>query len=375
MSDDIYKGHFVFAKGRPAWHRKGLELAGMESIDESMRLAGVSGWEVEAIPLDALVGGRVIEIDSDQGSMDISWQEGYNLHVLTRLEGGKRRPLTDQLVRSMYTPIQNETVIKHMIEFLTGQGFKPDAMGVLGRLGNRVFVTFDLGKTTVAGNEEYQRYLVALVDHSGRGAVRFLRASIRVVCANTEALAVQHAMRSGHMYGIHHSDAAVAEFWDNGDVVRKILSVDGYYEAALRSTAEYLQSVPFNEEDYGFFMQVWEEPFAKQSEHKDKNKRPSPRQITYHENARAALLDSWDLEVKRAEALGQSTSLWTAKQAISTYVQHLSPGGTNRKLNRSMALMEGKQPNMQRTLTANLKESLPVEWFHESEYADHLQWL
>lgn len=228
------------------------------------------------------------------------------------------------------------------------------------------------------GNEKYQNYLVAIIDHTGRGAVRFLRTSIRVVCANTEFVATNEAKKNGMMVSVHHSRGALQEFWESGDSMRDILALSQVYNDSLDDMVDSLQRVAYSDDDWGFFMEAFDRPFLKAKELGfTKDGRPvTERMETIHLNQREALWDSWWLEEKRAQALGQpNTTLWTAKQAISTYTQHLSPGGESRKLNRQMSLMEGTAPAMMRSLTTTLKRTLPEDWFADDMYAHEVRWL
>jgi hypothetical protein len=235
-----------------------------------------------------------------------------------------------------------------MIEFLAGMGFPVDAMGVLGRLGNRAFVTFDAGKTLVHGNERYYRYLVAIADHSGRGAVRIMTVSFRVVCANTEHMAIQASNRDGTMIAIQHNQYSLEHFWSNGDANRLIVGSLGIYQQNLEQMAASLQQTTFTDADWKKFVSVYTDTFLKPE---------TDRQARHRDAMNDKLNLAWNLESKRAEALQQDgTSLWTAKQAISTYVQHLS--SERRGLARSMVMMEGRTPPILRAMYFSLDHSL-----------------
>jgi phage/plasmid-like protein (TIGR03299 family) len=315
MVANIYKSSF--AGVTPGWHHIGVPLEEGATADRAMELAKQKDWGVQAVEL---------EMDG---------VDGKGLHVLTRLDEGKVVVASETMVEKNYAPINNEEVFGPMVEMLAGENLKVDCAGVLGRLGNRAFMTFFAGDSIVTGGEGFQRYLVAVANHSGRDAVRFLPTGIRVVCENTE----QAAFRSARaMLAIQHNKVALDRFYDDAGSARAIMGLTQHYEENLERMTRVMQEVPFNAIQWKNVIKLWEQ----------KRKEPdTDRKRTYIETTTDRLFDAWALEVKRAEELEQNmVSLWTAKQAASTYTQHLARGGEKMRGRRSMKIAEGEDVEM-----------------------------
>jgi Domain of unknown function (DUF932) len=332
MSDDIFKDNF--AGVTPAWHRIGHALNPGTKAAEAMVIAGQADWDVRAIPL-AMVG-----VDS-QG-----------LYVIVRNDEGTMRVAADQMVQEHYAPISNEEVFTGMVDMLVGEGLDVDAAGVLGRLGNRAFMTFRAEDIELPGNEKYQRYLIALVHHTGRDGVRILGSGFRVVCANTEAAALKAA--GNHIVTIEHNKASIERFYDNAASARETLNLLHNWDVRMEKVAASLQTVPFNTMN-------WLDVKAQYLRILPKSL--SDRNNTIRVKMDQSLMNAWTAEVANAKLLDQPfTSLWTARQAISNYAQHMSRGSERQKDNRSIKMGLGEAPAMSKllvTFTQNVASKAP----------------
>jgi hypothetical protein len=338
MSHNIYKGKY--AGVTPAWHRLGKPIPEGASATMAMVVAGQTNWDVKAIPLK--ITHTELDIDADFNTTITNHQiDNMGLHVIIRKDNdtGLYQVASDQLVFDDYVPISNEDVFGPMIELLTGEGLSVDAAGVLGRLGNRAFMTFNAGHLEVAGGEAYLRFMVALAAHTGRHAVRLVPTAIRVVCENTEQAALRGAKM---MLSIEHNRVALDRFYSDPESGRKVLNLSWNWNKKLEQMATDLQAVPF---DALKWETVIEDYMASKPEP------DTARKQTNHDNVVRALREVWQLESKRAEANGQNmVSLWTAKQAVSTYAQHTSRGGTTQRAGRSMRIALGEPVPMMSVL-------------------------
>ena len=311
MSHDIYEDRF--AGTRPAWHRIGQALEEGATAGDAMAAARLDGWNIRTVPLD------------------MPSVRNNGLHVIVRSLGDDQcEVVSDQLVESGYLPLQNEELFGPIVEVITGTGLKVDAAGALGRFGNRAFMTFRAPDIEAHGNEQYERYVVAIAPHTGRDAAIILRTAIRVVCRNTEQAAINSSKR---IVRIHHSAAALEAFHDDVESARKVLDLSAVYDSELHEMVELAQSVRVDASDFYLAAGVWKG--RKQAGEK------TQRELDNIDRAYESLCEAWRLEQLRADALGQDESLWTVKQAISTYAQHLARGGDNQRARRSMRIAEG----------------------------------
>ena len=146
------------------------------------------------------------------------------------------------------------------------------------------------------------------------------------------------------MLSIEHNRVALDRFYSDPESGRKVLNLSWNWNKNLERMAVDLQAVPFDalkwETVIETFMATKPTPDTK-------------RKQTNHDNTVEALRDVWLLESKRAEANGQNmVSLWTAKQAVSTYAQHTSRGGVTQRAGRSMRIALGEPVPMMSDLSA-----------------------
>lgn len=322
MPDEIYENRFVGIEH--AWHQKGTLIEDGTSTERAMELAGMSNWDIKWTSLDEL---------SD-------WLDGKGLGFLTRkvmlkeynddgtvnheFEG--REVLGETMVEQNYRVISNEELFIPMVEMMTGMSLPVDAAGVLGKFGNRAFMTFRAGRVEMPGNEVYEKFLVALANHTGQDACRILGTGIRVVCANTERAAVQSAR---NFVAIPHNAVSLQRFYDNPESGRAMLQLSHNYEHALIQMMEKYQEKPFTDNHWKLAMQRF---FS------EKDRIDTLKVEHIRDRQRESLDDMWALESHRAQVHGQEQTLWTARQAVSTYVQHKAYG---QRANRAISMAVG----------------------------------
>jgi Domain of unknown function (DUF932) len=314
MPDEIYENRFVGVTH--AWHHLGTLIEKGLTSDQVMVKAGLKGWDVKSILL------------TDLDPM----LDGKGMRVLVRHMGeGRMELLSETLVEGGYAPISNEELFGPMIELMVGQSLPVDAAGVLGKLGNRAFVTFDAGEVLMPGGEKYQRYIVALANHSGRDACRIMPTGIRVVCANTERAAIAS---TANQLVVPHNHKAMERFYEHAANNREMLGLVHNYSQNLERLAANLQQVPFPGKQWKLVMDRWT---RMKEDAADTERMQHIREIQ-----KDRLEDTWSLELRRAEAMGQEfPSVWTAFQTASTYAQHFAYGGTDKRAYRSIKLAVG----------------------------------
>lgn len=331
MTDDIWRN--TFAGVTPAWHRKGEALAAGTTAEEAMKIAKLNDWDVVAVRVSDLLPDV-----TDNGMM-----------VLLRRDPdtGETLLASDQLVTERYRTASNEEVYLRMVPALAGFDMPVDCAGVLGRLGNRAFMTFDAGAITLPGNEEYLRWLVAIADHSGRGATNLFPSSFRVVCANTEAAAMRIAGEANCLEVIPHTQGAHERFWEDVDRVRAAIGMVNVYTSHLDLAMRELQADSVTDANYAEFHEYVSTAMGKKD---------TERKQVLKDESLKRLDRAWMLEVERAEKLGQDVSVWTLAQTVSTYTQHTSYGGERQHTARALNIAENRLPAQMRMMNGVLAE-------------------
>jgi len=192
MAHEITKTDAFGYVGQKAWHGLGMALESGLSATEAFDRLGL-GWDTGLFDVPALTlpDGRQVSVPD------------HRLHV--RMDTAT----TLGVVGKDYRPISNQEMAK-FADMLVGEdaAIQVDTGGSL-RGGKRVFVLVKLPKDTeVLDGDELKNYVCISNGHDGLNAFRVFYTPIRVVCANT--LAMAEASVSG------------ARFAHDGDITKKI---------------------------------------------------------------------------------------------------------------------------------------------------------
>lgn len=159
----------AYGANTPAWHQKGLVFPGFATTPEILRLGKVD-WLVEKQPVFL---GSGVAVPSHFAIVRVPDQ---------KLLG---------MVKGRYQPIQNHMGFE-FCDFLLAekQARWEAAMSLRG--GSQVVGLLELTESGVEirkGDKHYH-YITVLLSHDGTSAVRIFPTDVRVVCANTLALAM-----------------------------------------------------------------------------------------------------------------------------------------------------------------------------------------
>ncbi len=188
---------FVSAR-QHAWHRLGTVLPAEFDAVQAMSYARLGGWNVRTM---ALQTAPVLSDDGVFGALPVPDQ--FATVRTNPVSGG-----VDVLgvVGRGYTVIQNEEhadLLNRVVDESGGAHF--ETAGSL-RGGRSVFLSMKLPRTmNIGGIDPVDLYLIALNSHDGTSAFRLLVSPVRVVCANTQALALRRAQSS---FSIRHTSGA-----------------------------------------------------------------------------------------------------------------------------------------------------------------------
>lgn len=215
-------GFFV---GEPAWHGLGTVVQDAPSIEEGLRLADAD-WDVETIPLYTY----------DNGSY-------------RAIECGKavRRKDTGEILASVgprWTPLQNRDAFHWFAPFIDNGEAELHTAGVLCD-GRKVWVLAHMKRdnAVIQGDDEIMKFVMLSNSHDGKNAVRVGFTPIRIVCANTLALA--HSKNVSKLIRVCHNSGVKKNVEDIRDVMNLA-------DAEFEATAEqyrYLSRKGINQKD------------------------------------------------------------------------------------------------------------------------------
>jgi phage/plasmid-like protein (TIGR03299 family) len=177
-------GSAAFASRLDAWHRLGIVTRECMTGAEVMVTAQLGGWNVRKLSMTAT---------------EITAEGVSTVEVPDKFATVRTHPVTGAVdylgtVGTDYVVRQNEEQIALLDILVDQSGARHFETAGSLRGGTQTFVTMKLPRTMrVAGLDEVDLYLVVLNSHDGSSAFRVMITPIRVVCANTQRMAIAGA--------------------------------------------------------------------------------------------------------------------------------------------------------------------------------------
>lgn len=209
MSHEVETMMYV---GQIPWHRLGVKLDAPPTTADAMRAAGLD-WEV--------------------GLKKLSTPEGFV--VDHRATYRKSDGSILGVVGPSYRPIQNASAFAWFDPFLQSGEATLETAGSL-REGKRIFIlaSLKLAASTIVPGDEVKKYILLSNSHDGTTAGRVGFTPIRVVCANTLAMAVNDS--ASKLLRVRHTKNSV-------DALNAIREVMNLANADFEATAEQYRSL------------------------------------------------------------------------------------------------------------------------------------
>jgi len=292
---------FVSAREH-AWHRLGTVLPAEFDAAQAMSYAKLGGWNVRTT---ALQTAPVLSADGVFGALPVPDQFAT---VRTNPVSGSVDVLG--VVGRGYTVIQNEEHADLLNRVVDEGGARFETAGSL-RGGRSVFLSMKLPRTmNIGGIDPVDLYLIALNSHDGTSAFRLLVSPVRVVCANTQALALRRAQSS---FSIRHTSGAKG----NIAQAREALGLTLKYAEVFEREAEAMIQASLTDAQ---FEQIIGKLWTTESE--------SKRSATITANRSDVLTGLFTDAPTNASIRG---TRWAGYQAITEYLDHFAPvqGGTD----------------------------------------------
>jgi len=190
MAHQFESGFFV---GQPAWHNLGVTLpeGTRLSVEEGIAAAGLD-WEVTLEPLQIAY--------SQRSETEYIGMEGKRVPAFATCRQDYKEVLG--VVGTRYNVLQNIEAFRFFQPFLDANEASLHTAGSLHD-GKRVWVLAKLNRESieVADNDHVDKFLLLSNSHDGSTAVKVGFCPIRVVCANT--LAMAHSV--GQLLSLRHT--------------------------------------------------------------------------------------------------------------------------------------------------------------------------
>lgn len=199
--------------GQTPWHGLGQRLIEAPTTKEGIIAAGLD-WGVELKPLYL---GNGQKADMAQATVRTTDQ---------RILG---------VVGARYTPLQNADAFSFFDPFVEAGLAHLETAGSL-RDGQRVWILAKINSDDmdITKNDPVSKYILLSNSHDGTQAIRVGFTPIRVVCANT--LAMAHSTGTSQLVRVRHTARSVADL----DSLREIMSVAN---ASFEATAEQMRAM------------------------------------------------------------------------------------------------------------------------------------
>lgn len=220
MAHEIENGQIAWANETP-WHGLGTQMPEDANGDDFLKAAGLD-WTLESAPLMADFEGDLIEVPNRQAFIRSSDKK-----VMT-------------IASDNWKPLQNRDAIDFMQRYVTAGGAKMEVVGAL-RDGQTIWGLAKLGHAfETRPGDRSEGYLLITSPHVVGKAITVATTSIRVVCANTMAMAEGNRE-------LHYRQSHLKEF----DVDAARATVDAAHEqlAAAERRSKTLDALKLSMED------------------------------------------------------------------------------------------------------------------------------
>lgn len=233
MNDYFDSG--MFASNKPAWHKMGNVLDGWPgNFAQARSMAGLD-WDVVTD-----------NIFTRENELIEGWQ------TLKRSDNG----FLLSVQPDTYAVIGNGE-FGNIIEFILDEDIPNLKYETLISIhgGKQIIATMYLDEPMTIPNDPSVTlpYLVFISRHDGQGGLKIGPTSVRVVCANTQAMAERQMERNGFFFTIKHTSN-----WAERTLKAKeaITEAMGKFQV-WKEAAEYLAKVPMNDTEFSDFYQQW----------------------------------------------------------------------------------------------------------------------
>ena len=231
MPAGIYEEDSMMSVREMPWHGLGIVLdKHPKTIEEAITAAGLD-WTVEQRPVAA-----ILEKFPDD-SMTVDELAGYMANI--RSDTGKALGIVSQ----RYQPVQN----REAFAFLAGVFGSEMHFETAGSLmnGRRVWVLMKIPSWIEIGGDPIGQYSFISNSHDGKSSVLAAVTPVRIVCANTESVALRLAkgVNAQRTYTLRH----LGDMQQKIAEARNVMRVTTRYYEAFKGVGDKLALVKLSE--------------------------------------------------------------------------------------------------------------------------------
>ncbi len=300
----------VNAERSEPWHRLGQRATQAFTAEEALRQTNMD-WEVELLPMFGLKGeGDEQQIIHAQDKYMVVYPDPHNNDELTPLG----------YVGNKYNPVFNRTAFSFM-DGIVGDigGAHYDTAGFLrpprvnGTVMAQVFMTIDLEDAghvvldPTGAADELNTKLFCMTSHDGSMALTVGESTVRVVCMNTQQMALRSAKRIWRMKHTQNIEARM-------DEARTSMALTLKYISEMHAAAEKMIQSPYTDGQFTKLInELWKPPSDPTQDR---------RKAQNVELAHDKLQFCWKVSPTIENIKGTK---WGAYQAVTEYLDWFSP--------------------------------------------------
>src|SRR5271157_5721686 len=298
MAHEVEKMMYV---GEVPWHGLGTKFATAPSIEEAIKAAGLD-WEV--VKKTLVMQGTNTEVPA----VAITRQTD------NRVLG---------VVGENWNPLQNNKAFEFFKPFIDSKEAAINTAGSL-RNGQRVFILAKLNRDpmTIVGDDIVEKYILLSNSHDGSQAVRVGFTPVRVVCANT--LAMAQGDQASKLLRVRHTKNMEVSL----DQIQETMNLAN---AEFETTAEQYRAMAktgINTEDLKKFVKLVFNKTKAETEAKIAEAGGTAEEISGGERIFERIVPLFE-KGRGNDMKGVKGTLWGAYNAITEYIQY--ERGTNKE--------------------------------------------
>lgn len=307
MSSEISSLMYI---GDVPWHGEGVYVGDNPITSDKAIIAAGLDWRVNLRPL----------VTSDD--------EGYQMDVMSHsaiVRESDNKILG--VVGNRYEPVQNVDAFKYMDSLVHEGLMRYHTAGSL-RGGKKTWMLGKIGSFEVVNGDQVDEYIFFWNSHDGSSALRCLPTTIRVVCANTAALALDQGKKQG--ISIRHTSNVL----ENLHEAKEILAKSSQSLKQFQEFAAHAAKLQMNKARMELFVNnMFPDP-------------PKPIRSMFAERNREKLIEL--METGRGiDIPGVQGTGWGAFNAVTEYVNyHKRSIGKNQQARRFESVLFGGSANI-----------------------------
>jgi phage/plasmid-like protein (TIGR03299 family) len=286
----MIEGNAMFSVRETPWHGLGKVIQDAPSIEEGIKLAGLD-WQVELHPLFL----------SDARKVPNRAMVRATYKSILGVVGPK------------YQPLQNTEAFGWFQPFIDAKSAHLTTAGSLNE-GRRVWVMAEIGDPmTILKGDEIRRFVLLSNSHDGTQAVRVGFTPIRVVCANTLAMAQSDAQ--SQLLRMRHTKGLKASM----DQVREVMNLaNSEFEATAEQYRRLAASKVVSRDDLRKYVKRVMQLTAKTNEQGEETEELTKKSA----EVQAAIMENFDSGRGTSEVKKSKGTWWGAYNSVTEYLSY-----------------------------------------------------